>query len=294
MTQTPSSVTNISTLNDTIEQYPTDQESSSHTQADHTQADHPQADDGSEATVVVGDRVQDTVDSSAADGVASGIADGVASGIADGVASGIADGVVSGIADGVASGIADGVVVVDMEDQEFGSFVSVSTPAPNPDIESSPGNNKTEILASEGVVGEVLMEEGQHPPTESLTESRNHLAENRTQNLPTEDQVEEVVSRPPAPEINVKAAPPETLLTKGGKDSSGKGSSFIKVSSKLVKQNQKKAKSKLGKKLQGGTKKRKSDSHDKSMEDNQSELSYQADTDLSKSKISKKLHCKTF
>ena len=142
----------------------------------------------------------------------------------------------------------DKVVATVVEDSEFGSFVSVSTPLPE-----SSSENKTN--AEEAEPGK----EAQEDP-------------------------------PPPPSITVMEVP-LTQLKQVPTKSDNKDSSSTKGSPKLSKHEVKKGKSKLGKKL-GVSKKRRPESRDKSMEDNQSEISYQPDTDLAKSKVSKKINSK--
>jgi len=141
------------------------------------------------------------------------------------------------------------VVAAVVEDSEFGSFVSVSTPLP-----------------------------------EISSENKTGVEEAKSDKEAQED-------NPPPPNITVVEVPP-TQLKQSPTKIDNKDSSSTKGSPKLSKREYKKGKSKLGKKLQGGGKKRKPESRDKSMEDNQSEISYQPDTDLAKSKVSKKINSK--
>lgn len=207
-----------------------------------------------------------------ADNIASIGVNNIATSGADGVATNTVDGVVTSDTaatdfDGVGNTVVDGVVVAEVEDNEFGSFVSVSTPA---DHKVSHGAESLEKIPVDGII----------PTVDLHTTQQDISTESNTQTV-REEKVEA------AKEIIVEVTAP-VESSKGVKELP-----IARGSPKLGKQNKKRSKTKQGKKLQSGSKKKKFDSQDKNIDDTQSEISYgQLDTDLSKSKVSKKVNCK--
>lgn len=184
--------------------------------------------------------------------------------------------------------LTDGVVVADIDDEEFGGFVSVSNGALNPDPNQSQQNKS--VVEVEDTTDEKLNQINEGSLSLDRAETESHVVESESR---TETEEKAAIQQKP-PEINVVDVSLDGTEQVQTKDVKDPGSTKASKSPKVEKLNQRKGKirvkgsRKFGRK-DGDKEKGKRGKVDV-QDDNHSELSYQPDTDLSRSKASKKVN----
>ena len=182
--------------------------------------------------------------------------------------------------------LGDGVIVEDLDDQKFGGFVSLSNAEPGAadqlqkDFSMSPAKDATDKL---------LTPKDESSSSRHNAETENHQkdSEGQSESSLTGDTKQIVHSLVHEVKDGAEQEQPNSPSVTRGK----KNLKVDKLNEKKGK-NKVKSGSKTGKRVSNkeAHKRSKTDIHDRGMDDNQSELSYQPDMDLSKSKASKKIN----
>lgn len=185
--------------------------------------------------------------------------------------------------------LADGVAVADLDDQEFGGSASRQGAVADQSKESSES-----VIKVDDTTDEKLLRKSEDSPSQQHVEAESHLEDSENHMETPLSETKKMV--PPAtPEISVTLDDIKHIQRKDVK--SPGVPPLNSVSPKVEKLDEKKGKTrgkggrKFGRKASKERNKRsKTDVHDRGTDDNQSEMSYQPDTDLSRSKASRKIN----
>ena len=208
----------------------------------------------------------------------------------------------------------EGVTVAEVNDEEFGQFISVSnvdsraaSDQPGPQVDSTQPSDETHVTGSDHEVGGVMQHDTKPeadapaapevtgtPQVEDSAVQISSLSESTV--MPADSSVH------PEGKNNIGNSTDTSLLSnqsplKGIRDA-GKASNQISEVDRLsLKKNAVKVVSRTGKKMPKNQKSKEKGRKSRGkaeavVDDNQSEVSYQPDTDLSRSKASKKVNSK--
>lgn len=181
------------------------------------------------------------------------------------------------------------IAVKGLEDEEFGEFVSISKMDPDPVVAS----DQSVVLTGTQESEEKLVTDSSPVIAEPVVESTDHSLPSEVGNNNIATPVKEspvlpvpssVKSSKEAEKVPHQSPVVDRLSLKKGATKTGAGKE--RTGKRVTKKESHKAKEKTKKKRS------KLEAADKTIDDNQSEVSYQPDTDLSRSKVSKKVNGK--